>query len=219
MKLHLRVLHVTLKRQDGADIGSDIAVHGKRFIIGSGPDCNMRCPSSTISEYHCEFVAEENGIFLRDLRSESGTVLNGERVTTKRPVSHGDHLRIGKLEFECILSTPAGQSATQPASPPSGPPATPRANDLIGDDISEMLAAADEREREQHMLDPSSRQFKPPEEAQPAAAEPGKEEKKKLVRPPKKPPGKLPPQPKIVADSTVNAAEEVLKKFFDKPKK
>ena len=159
MKLHLRVLHGTLKRQDGAAIGSDIAVHGKRFIIGSAPDCNMRCPSSTISEYHCEFVSEESGIFLRDLRSESGTFLNGERVTTKRPIAQGDHLRIGKLEFEVVVTATAKDSAT----PPPVPPSAPRPSDSVGENISDMLSAADEEERARHKLDPASRQFKPPE--------------------------------------------------------
>jgi predicted component of type VI protein secretion system len=224
MNLHLRVLHGTLKRQDGADVGPDIAVRGKRFVIGSGPDCHMRCPSSSISEYHCEFVAEENGIFLRDLRSESGTILNGEPVTTRRQVSHGDHLRVGKLEFECLITSP-GKPASQPAAAPEKKPAAaspavtkPRKRDSIGDDISEMLAAADEQDRERSRHDPNALKFKPTED-EPAAAEPAQEQKKKFVRPPKQPPGKLPPKPKVVADSTVDAAEEVLKKIFDKPKK
>jgi predicted component of type VI protein secretion system len=214
MNLHLRVLHGTLKRQDGAAIGSDIAVHGKRFVIGSGPDCNMRCPSSTISEYHCEFISEEGGIFLRDLHSEHGTFVNGERVTTKRPIVNGDHLRIGKLEFEVAITAPPKGSAVP--SPAHAPAAPAKASDPVGDNISEMLSAADAEERERQKHDPASRQFVPPSEPQPAAQAP---EKKKLVRPPKKPPGKLPPAPKVVADNTVNAAEEVLKKIFEKPKK
>src|SRR5262245_55642167 len=107
MNLHLRVLHGTLKRQDGAALGSDIAVHGKRFVIGSGPDCHMRCPSTAISETHCEIIAQENGIFVRDLRSETGTFVNGERITSQRPITNGDQLRIGKLEFEVVITKPA----------------------------------------------------------------------------------------------------------------
>jgi predicted component of type VI protein secretion system len=211
MKLQLRVLHGSLKRRDGADLGSDIKVRGQRFVIGSGPECQMRCPSSTISEYHCEFVSENDGIFLRDLHSETGTFVNGERITTKRLVSHGDHVRIGKLEFEIVTRLPANGNAA---------PATPRRKaDSMGDNISELLSAADEEERARQRHDPSSRQFKPAVENRPAVQVEQKVEKKKLVRPPQKPPGKLPPAPKIVANNTVNAAEEVLKKFFDKPSK
>jgi pSer/pThr/pTyr-binding forkhead associated (FHA) protein len=217
MNLHLRVLHGTLKRQDGANIGPDIAVHGQRFIIGSGPECNMRCPSSTISENHCEIISEENGIFVRDLRSESGTFLNDERVTTKRQISNGDHLRIGKLEFEVVITAPQKQ-ASRSAVSPRAQVEQPRKQDSIGDDISELLSAADEEDRARQKHDPSARQFVPPAAPKPVAAEEAKE-KKKLVRPPQKPPGKLPPKPKVVADNTVNAAEEVLKKFFDKPQK
>lgn len=210
MNLHLRVLHGTLKRQDGAALGSDIAVHGKRFVIGSGSDCHMRCPSTAISESHCEIISQENGIFVRDLRSESGTFVNGERITSQRLISNGDHLRIGKLEFEVVITSPA------PAAPV---PEVKRKADPVGDNISEMLAAADEEERNRHKNDPASRFFKPPPPKAPSAADEKQGEKKIPARPPKKPPGKLPPKPKVVAESTVNAAEEVLKKFFDKPKK
>ena len=217
MNLHLRVLHGTLKRRDGAEIGPDIAVHGQRFIIGSGPDCNMRCPSSTISENHCEIISEPNGIFVRDLHSESGTFLNDERVTMKQAISHGDHLRIGKLEFEVVITAPQ-KPASEGGVSPRVQVAKPRKQDSIGDDISELLSAADEEERARQKHDPSARQFVPPAPVKPVEAEETKE-KRKLVRPPQKPPGKLPPKPKVVADNTVNAAEEVLKKFFDKPQK
>jgi pSer/pThr/pTyr-binding forkhead associated (FHA) protein len=209
MNLHLRVLHGMLKRQDGANLGSDIAVHGKRFVIGSGPDCHMRCPSTSISESHSEIVAQKEGIYIRDLRSESGTLVNGERIAEPRLLKNGDHLQIGKLEFEIVITAPV---------PPSTPPEVKRKVDPIGDNISDMLSAADEAERSKQKHDPAARLFKPAP-AEPSSAEEKKDEKKKLVRPPQKPPGKLPPKPKIVADSTVDAAEEVLKKFFEKPKK
>lgn len=217
MNLHLRVLHGTLKRQDGASIGSDIAVHGKQFVVGSGPECNMRCPSSTISEHHCEIVSEPDGIFVRDLKSETGTFVNGERVTEKQQLANGDHLKIGKLEFEVVITAPK-KPAEQPrtAEPPKK---SPLPHDSMGDNISDLLTAADEEERAKHHQDPTARQFKPAPEVKPAAAEEKKEEKKKLVRPPQKPPGKLPPPPKVVADNTVNAAEEVLKKLLDKQHK
>lgn len=209
MKLQLRVLQGTLKTHDGAALGADIAVHGKRFVIGSGADCHMRCPSSAISEYHCELVAEDQGIFVRDLQSESGTYVNGKRITTKSPVAHGDHLRVGKLEFEVILTTPQ-----------SVPAAAKRSVDPVGDNISEMLAAADAEERSQQKHDPTARLFKPPAAVKPVeSTDEPTGGKRKLVRPPAKPPVKLPPPPKIVADNTVNAAEQVLKKFFEKPKK
>ena len=107
MKLQLRVLHGQLKRQDGASLGSDIAVHGSRFVIGSGGDSHMRCPSSSISESHCELVSEEGRIFLRDLASETGTFVNDERILARRQLAHGDRLRVGKLEFEVIMTAPA----------------------------------------------------------------------------------------------------------------
>lgn len=215
MKLQLRVIQGKLKRHDGANLGSDIPVRGSRFVIGSGPESHMRCPSSSISESHCELVAEGAAIFLRDLFSESGTFVNGERVTAKRQLAHGDRLRVGKLEFEVVMTAATGQGAAPPPVPPPVPPL--KKIDTVGDNISEMLSEADAVDRAQSLHDPKARQFQPPPPPPPVEEDQGS---KKKQPPPKKPPGKLPPPPKIVADNTVNAAEEVLKKFFDnKPKK
>jgi pSer/pThr/pTyr-binding forkhead associated (FHA) protein len=203
----LRVLHGTLKRRSGQSAGDDVTVHGKRFVIGSSADCQMRCPNPSISPHHCEIFQQQNGYFVRDLNSVSGTFVNGEPLRDQRPLQNGDHLRVGRLEFEIVLEPPVVLQP-RPAARPS---------DSVGERISDMLSEADQEDRAQRFEDPAKRKFVQQAPAvEQVQAEP---EKKKPTRPPKKPPMKLPPAPKVVADNTVDAAEEVLKKFFDRPKK
>jgi predicted component of type VI protein secretion system len=203
----LRVLHGKLKRRSGKDAGDDVTVHGKRFVIGSGPDCQMRCPIASISPHHCEIVQQQNSYLVRDLSSDSGTFVNGEPLKDQRVLANGDHLRLGRLEFEVVLDKPV----------PVPPPPPPRPADSVGDRISEMLTEADQEDQAQRFEDPGKRKFV---RSAPIASEaPAAPEKKKPSPPPKRPPMKLPPAPKLVADNTVDAAEEVLKKFFEKPKK
>lgn len=206
--MKLRVLHGTLKRRNGIDAGIAVDVHGKRFVIGSASDCKMRCPNPSISPYHCEIIREQDSYCVRDLDSATGTFVNGEPLTELRTLKDGDHLRVGRLEFEVVLEK----------TTPLPPPVSSRPADSVGDNISEMLVAADQEDRAQRFEDPAKRRFVAHE---PPAAEqaPPVIEKKKPVLPAKKPPMKLPPAPKIVTDSTVEAAEEVLKKFFERPKK
>ncbi|MGE0756497.1 MAG: FHA domain-containing protein [Pirellulaceae bacterium] len=206
MALKLRVLHGSLRQKHGGSAGADVKVKDKRFVIGSATDSNLRCPSSSISPEHCEILPEMGGHRIRDLGSETGTFVNGERLVQPRRLQHGDVLRVGRLEFEVIIDAPVP------------PPAPPR-EDPVGDRISEMLVEADREERAERFEDPSKRQFalkKPQSENAGASAE---SPKKSFVRPPRRPPQKLPPPPRIVKDSTVEAAEEVLKKFFEKPRK
>jgi pSer/pThr/pTyr-binding forkhead associated (FHA) protein len=208
MGMKLRVLHGTLRRQHGGAAGAEVKVRGKRFVIGSGMDCQLRCPSSSISPHHCEIVAEQEQYVIRDLASESGTFVNGERLEKSRRLGRGDSLRLGRLEFEVVIEEPV-------------PPPPPKREDPVGDRISEMLVEADNEARAQRLEDPARRSFEiSAQSSAPVTTEPVADVKKKAVVPPqRKPPMKLPPPPRVVADSTVEAAEEVLKKFFEKPKK
>lgn len=212
MSVKLRVLHGLLKHQDGGNAGHEVDVHAKRFVIGSGADCQMRCPSSSISPHHCEIIHESQRFFVRDLSSESGTFVNGELLKQPHVLQDGDLLRIGRLEFEVLV-----EKVSAAAAPP---PAPPREADPVGDTISDMLVAADREDRAQRFEDPAKRRFAVQVHEPPVTDKvPSEPEKKKKGPPPRKPPMKLPPPPKIVADNTVQAAEEVLKKFFEKPKK
>jgi pSer/pThr/pTyr-binding forkhead associated (FHA) protein len=218
MIVKLRILHGKLENRQGRSVGQDVKVRGPRFVIGSDPDCSMRCQSSTVSAHHCEIRIESDSAFVQDLYSETGTFVNDERVHREQVLKAGDILRIGRLEFEVLVEAGAKGGAPKPAAAKADP---------VDDYISDLLVEADEEDRARRLEDPEARHFRP----DPAAAdaetsqdseEPGAEEdpkKKKLQRPKKKPPAKLPPPPPITADNTVDAAEETLKKLFTKDKR
>ena len=86
--------------------------------------------------------------------------------------------------------------------------------------VSDLLEEGDEEARLQRLQDPQQRQFHPtPSPTQPDVEEEASPEpEKSFQRPPKKPPGKLPKPKPIVADNTVDAAAESLKRIFDKEK-
>jgi predicted component of type VI protein secretion system len=209
MFVKLRVLHGTLKRQDGANSVMEVAIRTPRFIIGSAEDCHMRCPSRSISPHHCEVLVRGDSVYLQDLQSEAGTYLNGEQVTEESSLQSGDHLRVGRLEFEVVIKQTKGAMA-------------PSKNDPVADYVSELLVEADQEERATRIADPRLRQFQLPTPDDTAAAPAEPEDRITAMRkkvPQKKPPGKLPPPPSVTSESSVEAAEESLKKIFAKPKK
>jgi DNA-binding winged helix-turn-helix (wHTH) protein len=53
----------------------------------------------SVSRHHARIVASGDTATLEDLGSKNGTFLNGEAVTTPRPVRDGDRLRIGTVEM------------------------------------------------------------------------------------------------------------------------
>jgi pSer/pThr/pTyr-binding forkhead associated (FHA) protein len=210
MKVKLKVVHGRLKGK-GGDAALEVAIKSRRFKIGAAEDCQMRCPSGSISNHHCEIEIVDCEVRLRDLGSESGTFLNDQPVEDERLLESGDRLRVGRLEFELLIDRPAPGSRLAERDP-------------VDDFVSDLLVEADEEERATRLADPRLREFQldenKPEE--PAAEELEEEEDKEAALrrklPPKGKPGKLPKPPAITADSTVAAAEESLKKFFEKQK-
>jgi pSer/pThr/pTyr-binding forkhead associated (FHA) protein len=213
MIVKLKIVHGRLQNATGQSAGLEVRLRRAPLVIGSDPDCSLCCRSSSVSPHHCEVRLEPGGPVVRDLFSQSGTFVNDQRVEHEQPLQVGDRLRVGRLEFAVVIETePAGAGAEPPAASGLRP-------DAVADYISDLLVEADEEERARRREDPEARQFhlEPGREA--AAdrqAEPGP---KKPARPVRKKPGKLPPPPPLTADSTVEAAEEVLKKIFAKDKK
>ena len=91
--LKLRVL-------EGKHAGREIAVSGKKFLIGRAEDCQLRPGSDLISRHHCAIMIEEGYIALRDFGSKNGTFVNDERVCGEQELKLGDRVKVGPLVFE-----------------------------------------------------------------------------------------------------------------------
>ena len=91
-------------------------------VVGRGEDCDLVISQSSISRRHAEFRFNESGqLWVRDLASANGTMVNGQRVE-QAPVQSGDTITLGDAEFQAVLRQ--GQAprpaATEP--PRSAPP-------------------------------------------------------------------------------------------------
>lgn len=219
-------MRVKLKVLLGKNDGKEIPIAVKRFLIGRGDDCHMRPKSEAISRNHCAILIneEEDQVVLRDLNSRNGTFLNGERITTDMSLEAGDHLQLGRLEFEVIIKdrkpVPEPVAAVADSTDASG---------SLDFDVTEWLEEADTSEKKQKTSDPETRQFKLDETDRIALEEAkqtldsvdgvelptGKDDSKAYKLPKKQAPGKLPTSAKPVAATSQDAAADMLKKFFN----
>jgi pSer/pThr/pTyr-binding forkhead associated (FHA) protein len=69
------------------------------FLIGRGPDCDLRLPISAVSRHHCIIRLTDTEASLLDLGSSNGTYLNGQRVRSQAALHSGDDLAIGNCHF------------------------------------------------------------------------------------------------------------------------
>ena len=57
-----------------------------------------------VSRMHAEVLLEEDSVYLLDLESANGTLVNGKRLDPQRsvPVRHGDVIQLGRLRLQLI---------------------------------------------------------------------------------------------------------------------
>jgi anti-anti-sigma factor len=86
--------------QDGPFMGRSVPIKGSRFLIGRGPDCQLRLGSSMVSRSHARIERRGRKLFLRDLASTNGSKLNGRPLRDREvEISDGDRIQFGPLTF------------------------------------------------------------------------------------------------------------------------
>src|SRR3954454_14595093 len=85
---------VTIGSGDGQ--GLSVKVEGERFLVGTGTECQLMVGDPKAAPLHAYFEVGEGGrVALRDLGSETGTYVDGERVEGSRIIEGGEEIRIG----------------------------------------------------------------------------------------------------------------------------
>ncbi|TWT76083.1 FHA domain-containing protein FhaB [Posidoniimonas polymericola] len=136
-----------LKVLAGAKEGTEIPLKRSKFLIGRSSECTLRAGSDAISRRHCVVLTRESGVSVRDLGSRNGTLVNGERIESETPLSIGDRLKVGPLEFEMIAAGAELKSAKKPpvksVAEAVDRAANQAAGDVAEDDISNWLLGGD----------------------------------------------------------------------------
>lgn len=89
MSLIVRVLG-TGTESDVRQLGA-----GQRFIIGRGPEAEIRINDPRISRRHCQLEVIEGCLLVRDLDSRNGTWWNGDRLARPIFARPGDQIGVG----------------------------------------------------------------------------------------------------------------------------
>ena len=227
-------MQVKLKVIGGKNDGREIRLNIPEFVIGRGDEAHLRPNSDLISRQHCSIKVDNGRVIIADLGSRNGTFVNGRQLEGPHEAKPGDLLRVGRLQFEMVIDhvqpgakkpkvEGVAEAAARTASAAGG-------EGFDEESITDWLSAPQDAEdstqaladTQQFRLDETptklfvrsdemnrskssdTAEFEAPEEEPPS----GTMKKKK--------PGRLPNRPKFSAESSKVAADEVLRKFFNR---
>jgi EAL domain-containing protein (putative c-di-GMP-specific phosphodiesterase class I) len=73
------------------------------FRIGRIPDLGLTIPSKNVSKQHAEIFDNAGTLWIRDLGSVNGTIVNGDLISAARQLQPGDVVRIANFEMRVGL--------------------------------------------------------------------------------------------------------------------
>jgi len=113
---------LTLKIFQGDKHLRNIPFQQKSFQIGANHRNDIVVEGQQVAPLHAavDFRSEEEGYYIMDLGTISGTLVNGERVRTTRRLSDGDKIRIGKTDLVVRLDTYADEKQESAEATPTG---------------------------------------------------------------------------------------------------
>ena len=214
-------MQVVLRVVGGKHNGREIKLTVPKFIIGRGEGAHLRPSSDLVSRQHCGISVLEGRVIVEDLGSRNGTFVNGEKLTEPHEARSGDTVRVGRLQFEVVMDPARAAKKTKVENVVEAAARTATAGKKgIEDSISDWLETeasgsnVARAETTQFNLDETQTIFghnaakeeEPSAELEVAVDGVGKKKSK----------GKLPPIPKKLHENSKVAADEALKKFFNR---
>ncbi len=100
-------------------------------VVGRGEEAKVRLAHDSVSRRHCEFTADGGVVYVTDLGSTNGTVVDAAKVEphAATAVSNGAQVRIGgvvvRLEYAATAGAPASILSSTDDTVPLPDPAAP----------------------------------------------------------------------------------------------
>lgn len=121
---------------DGPLRGQVLVVDGDEQVLGRRENSDLQLSDPHVSRAHAVIRKQSGAVWLEDLGSTGGTIVNGEPVTGSQALRHGDFVRFGTVEtrFEDRSSLMDASEATQMIEVPPAedkPVLSPRQTEVL----------------------------------------------------------------------------------------
>jgi pSer/pThr/pTyr-binding forkhead associated (FHA) protein len=75
-----------------------VPLKGQAMTIGRDPTCDLHLDNRALSRRHAQIEKKGAAIWVRDLKSQNGTFINGNRVGDAQALNGGDRIEVGRYE-------------------------------------------------------------------------------------------------------------------------
>jgi hypothetical protein len=80
-------------------MGDSIEIPPGETVVGRGVGCALRFNDPAVSRRHLRFIRRDHNVYVEDLGSNNGTLLNGEPVRAPTALRPGDIVKVGSREL------------------------------------------------------------------------------------------------------------------------
>src|SRR4051812_13158460 len=135
-------MSIKMKVVQGKPHGSFLEFPEGEFVVGRGPECQIRPNSELVSRQHCLLRVRGQIVVVRDLGSTNGTLVNGKRLMDECELGEGDTIQLGPLVLQVVLGDDLDEHAAvkRNAPPPElgGPPSSRKTEELSAIDDTDL---------------------------------------------------------------------------------
>lgn len=125
----------------GRTTSKDISLCQYPVIVGRHRDCQLRVTSRLVSRRHCLLDNQDGWLAVEDLGSSNGTIVNGNKISSRTIVRPGDSLEIGPIAFEIHYDAPVGNGTSHPQNGVLGTASSSEETSLTGQTLGRETAA------------------------------------------------------------------------------
>ena len=105
---------LTIHQPDGGT--REVTLTTKPLIIGKAPECDIVLADGAISRRHAEIERRADKVFIRDLKSLNGTIVNDQKLGEQSyELKDGDKLRLGRTKISFSFK-PLAEIESQPTA-------------------------------------------------------------------------------------------------------
>lgn len=114
--------------------GTEVPLSRGELLLGRSRSCQVIVDDMLVSRHHARLLVSKATLFVEDLGSSNGVIVNEVRIAGPTPLSDGDRVIVGTQEL-VVQAVDDGVETLEPPSPPRAKQVTPRAQ------VSVQLAA------------------------------------------------------------------------------